>query len=75
MKILFRPVDVQEGNDTVDAMNSDVQELTLPAAAIDAIIESLHESNHLLPTKEKSFQEWSVGLLHRWDPEDRITNT
>lgn len=69
MKILFRPVDVKEGNEIVDAMNSDVQELMLPATAIDAVIEALQASNLLLPAKEKVFQGWTVGLLHRWEKE------
>jgi hypothetical protein len=75
MKVLFRPVAVKEGNDIVDAMNSDVQELTLPVVAINAVIDSLRESNHFLPAKEKSFQEWEVGLLHRWESINKDSNT
>lgn len=66
MKLLFRSVPVEEGNEIVDAMNSDVQELTLPEAAIEAVAQELEASNSLLPSREQSFQGWTVGLLHRW---------
>lgn len=66
MKLLFRTLPVEEGNSIVDAMNSDVQELTLPIAAIDAVAAALEGSNRLLPLKERVFQDWKVGLLHRW---------
>lgn len=66
MKLLFRSLPVEEGNSIIDAMNSDVQELTLPRAAIEAVILALDASNHLLPGRERTFQDWKVGLLHRW---------
>ncbi|KAK0392565.1 hypothetical protein NLU13_2060 [Sarocladium strictum] len=70
MKVLFRTLSVQEGNDIVDAMNSDVQELTLPTTSIQAVTRALETSNRLLPTRERVFQEWHVGLLHRWNPDE-----
>jgi hypothetical protein len=71
MKLLFRSVPVEEGNEIVDAMNSDVQELTLPEAAIEAVAQELEASNSLLPSREQLFQGWRVGLLHRWRLNDQ----
>lgn len=66
LKVLYKSVTVQEGNDIVDAMDSDVQEITLPPAAIEKVLSSANSSNTLLPQAERCFKEWQVGLLHRW---------
>jgi ubiquitin-protein ligase E3 D len=66
LKLLYRSLPVQEGNEIIDAMNSDVQEFNFPTSAIEAIITTLEYSNALLPKKERSLKEWNVGLLRRW---------
>jgi hypothetical protein len=68
MKILYKHIDSAEGDKLVTSMTSDVQEITLPEAAIKAAEESLLSSSHLLPAQERTFKEWNVGLLGRWEP-------
>ena len=66
MKILFRIIDVEQGNALADSMTSDVQDISLPVSVIDSAAEALETSNLYLPEKERSFKEWRVGLLGRW---------
>ncbi|KAH8737099.1 ubiquitin-conjugating enzyme E2-binding protein [Ilyonectria robusta] len=68
MKILYRGIGVEEGNGLIDSLNSDVQEISLPQPAIEAATEKLLLSGLLLPTRERTFKEWQVGLLGRWEP-------
>ncbi|KAG6005415.1 hypothetical protein E4U21_000195 [Claviceps maximensis] len=67
MKILFREVTQDEGNKLLDSLVSDVQELYLSAATIDLSRETLLVNSRLLPETERSFKEWHVGLLDRWE--------
>ncbi|KAM0251244.1 hypothetical protein ACHAP5_001842 [Fusarium lateritium] len=68
MKILYKHIDSAEGDKLITSMTSDVQEITLPEAAIKAAEESLLSSSQLLPAQERTFKEWNVGLLGRWEP-------
>ncbi|KAF4989583.1 hypothetical protein FGRMN_9045 [Fusarium graminum] len=68
MKILYKHIDSAEGDKLITSMTSDVQEITLPKAAIKAAEESLLSSSQLLPAQERTFKEWNVGLLGRWEP-------
>ncbi|KAF4984824.1 hypothetical protein FZEAL_52 [Fusarium zealandicum] len=68
MKILYRHIGAEEGDKLTTSMVSDVQEITLPSAAIKAAEEYLSSSSHLLPAQERTFKEWNVGLLGRWEP-------
>ncbi|RGP63360.1 hypothetical protein FLONG3_9921 [Fusarium longipes] len=68
MKILYKHIDSEEGDKLITSMTSDVQEITLPEAAINAAEETLLTSSQLLPTQERTFKEWNVGLLGRWEP-------
>ncbi|KAG5926822.1 hypothetical protein E4U42_002928 [Claviceps africana] len=67
MKILFREVLQEEGNRLLDSVVSDVQDLYFSAATIDLARESLAMNSRLLPETERSFKEWQVGLLDRWE--------
>jgi ubiquitin-protein ligase E3 D len=67
MKLFYRQVEVEEGNKIVDALDSDVQEVTMPTTAVEAAIVALNASNQLLPDKDRRFKDWTVGLLHRWE--------
>ncbi|KAM5369885.1 hypothetical protein ACJZ2D_008786 [Fusarium nematophilum] len=68
MKILYRHIEAEEGDKLITSMTSDVQEITLPLAAIQAAEEHLSLSSNLLPSQERTFKEWNVGLLGRWQP-------
>ena len=76
MKILFRVIDVEQGNSLADSMTSDVQDISLPVSVIDSAAEALETSNLYLPEKERNFKEWRVGLLGRWgsNPESQIAS-
>ncbi|KAH7171065.1 ubiquitin-conjugating enzyme E2-binding protein [Dactylonectria macrodidyma] len=67
MKILYRSIEQEEGNKLIESLNSDVQEISLPQPAIEAAKETLKSSSLLLPTRERTFKEWDVGLLERWE--------
>ncbi|KAG6012398.1 hypothetical protein E4U43_007812 [Claviceps pusilla] len=67
MKILFREVSQEEGNKLVDSVVSDVQDTYFPTATIDLSRETLVMNSRLLPETERSFKEWQVGLLNRWE--------
>lgn len=67
MKILWQSIDVESGNKLADSMTSDIQDISLPSSVIEAAHEALESSNLFLPAKERSFKEWNVGLLERWD--------
>lgn len=67
MKVLFREVTQEEGNKILDSIVSDVQDLYLPTPTIDSSREALMLNSQLLPGSERSFKEWQVGLLDRWE--------
>ncbi|KAF4962668.1 hypothetical protein FSARC_9229 [Fusarium sarcochroum] len=68
MKILYKHIESAEGDKLITSMTSDVQEITLPEAAIKAAEEYLLSRSQLLPAQERTFKEWNVGLLGRWEP-------
>ncbi|KID77136.1 uncharacterized protein G6M90_00g100470 [Metarhizium brunneum] len=67
MKVLYQQITAEEGDKLTDSIVLDVQDLSLPTATIQLSREILKSSNRLLPEKERSFKEWQVGLLDRWD--------
>ena len=50
-------------------MTSDVQDIDMPASAIDAARAALRQSSSLLPERERTFRGWTTGLLERWAPD------
>lgn len=50
----------------LEAITCDSQEINLPANVLREVIRSLDRSNALLPSTERVFKEWRVGLLTRW---------
>lgn len=67
MKILYRDIETEKAYDMVESMNSDVQEVGWPTAAIETARATLVSSSLLLPARDRVFREWSVGLLERWE--------
>ncbi|RYP65523.1 hypothetical protein DL771_008280 [Monosporascus sp. 5C6A] len=66
VKVLYRLVSEEEANKMLESMTSDVQDIALPADAIDAVTGVLGKSNNLLPESDRHFREWTVGLLEKW---------
>ncbi|KFY38844.1 hypothetical protein V494_04172, partial [Pseudogymnoascus sp. VKM F-4513 (FW-928)] len=68
-KVLFRPCPPRdEATALLDAPNSAVEELRLPASVVRAFNTSLRESNARLPEGARAFAGgWDVGVLEVWD--------
>ncbi|CAI6095646.1 unnamed protein product [Clonostachys chloroleuca] len=67
MKILYQFLDVEQGNKLADDLNSDVQDISLPSLVVETAGHHLVSSSLLLPENDRTFREWHVGLLERWD--------
>jgi len=67
MKLLWKEISGEEADGILDDINSDVQEVNLPEEAIETVRMELRRSNALLPETERSYREWGVGMLARWD--------
>ncbi|XWW99790.1 hypothetical protein V2A60_007802 [Cordyceps javanica] len=69
VKVLFKEVGEKEALDLVESLSNDVQDINFPAPAIQVACETLASSKYILPSTERSFQDWQVGLLERWVPQ------
>lgn len=67
IKLLYRPISCAEGEKMVESLASNVHEVNLPKEAVSDAWEGLQRSNDLLPPGERLFQNFSVGLLDRWE--------
>lgn len=65
IKLLYRLVPREEADRMLDSLIGDAQEVNLPVKAINEVFRHLDRSNSLLPTTERVFKEWKVGLLRR----------
>jgi ubiquitin-protein ligase E3 D len=65
IKLLYRLISQGQAEKMLEDINCDVQELSLPATAIEEVVRHLDESNLLLPGSERSLKDWKVGLLKR----------
>lgn len=68
IKVLYRNISFDEANKLTESVTGDVQDISFPFAAIQTARKTLDKSRLMLPSSERSFQEWQVGLLERWDP-------
>ncbi|WYZ34528.1 hypothetical protein EsH8_I_000804 [Colletotrichum jinshuiense] len=66
IKLLYREIAQHEADSMLESMTSDVQEVSLPTAAIVKAAAALKGSSELLPPSERVFKEWNVGLLDKW---------
>lgn len=69
IKVLFKDIEQKDALDLAESLSTDVQDVAFPAPAIQAARDTLTSSKYMLPSSERSFQEWQVGLLERWDPQ------
>ena len=67
MKILYQDISLEKADTLVESMSLNIQEITLPDSAIQQARHALASSNSLLPSRERMFQGWTVGLLEQWD--------
>ncbi|KAI9794315.1 MAG: hypothetical protein M1833_000406 [Piccolia ochrophora] len=68
MKVLFRK-SVNLGEQPGMSFNTS-EDLHLPSDLKDHLEHSLETSSSMLPVSSRYFQEWTVGLLERFQPED-----
>lgn len=66
IKLLYRLVSIDEADKMLENLGSDVQDVGLPDEAVQEVATGLDASNGLLPSTERVFREWRVGLLERW---------
>ncbi|ETS87496.1 hypothetical protein PFICI_01324 [Pestalotiopsis fici W106-1] len=67
VKVLYRFVTKAEADRLSDSITSDVQEITLPIPAVRGLRHLLERSNQWLPSGDRLFREWTVGLLEKWN--------
>jgi hypothetical protein len=67
IKLLFRKISQDEADKMLETVSCDSQEINLPAEAVGEVLQFLEKSNALLPSTERLFKEWRVGLLTRWE--------
>ncbi|KAK8087969.1 HECT-type E3 ubiquitin transferase [Apiospora hydei] len=71
VKVFYRFVNQAEADKLVESMTSDVQDITLPAAAAAQLREELEMSNGYLPSPARNFNQWKIGLLEKWKGDQR----
>lgn len=67
IKLLYRPIPAEKADRMLEAVTCEAQEINMPAQAIGKVVQHLEESNLCLPVTERTFKEWKVGLLTRWE--------
>ncbi|KAI1113117.1 ubiquitin-conjugating enzyme E2C-binding protein [Nemania sp. NC0429] len=67
VKVFYRTVSPDEADKMLESMTSDVQDISLPPEAIQRIGELLNKSNAFVPESDRRFQNWTVGLLEKWN--------
>ncbi len=65
--MLYRAISLTEAESMLEKVAPDAQEVNLPKEAVEAIMKALTASNALLPPTQRLFQQWTVGLLERYD--------
>ncbi|KAI1470414.1 ubiquitin-conjugating enzyme E2-binding protein [Daldinia caldariorum] len=70
VKVFYRMVSQGEADKLLDSVVSDVQDITLPADAIEKVKGILNSNNQLLPQSDRQFKEWKVSLLEKWEGKD-----
>lgn len=65
MKVFWKRVLESDANKLMDTEG--VEEIVLPQETINEIKKDLVDSADLLPRSGRTFQDWNIGLLDRWD--------
>lgn len=65
MKIFYK--EVEQPQKLLDEHNTTLEELALPESELEALREALISVQAILPVSARTFQEWQVGLLDRYE--------
>jgi hypothetical protein len=65
MKVFYKEID--NPVDLLDEHNSTLEELALPEQEVAQLKQTLSNSAQILPQSARTFQEWQVGLLERYE--------
>lgn len=69
LKVLYQDIAKDEATKLLESITGEAQDIAFPQDAIDEARQTLKRSTLLLPASERSFQNWCVGLLERWEPD------
>jgi len=67
MKVFYKTLDEEPGKFLETSGAAAYEELVVPAEDYEEFTTTLRESADVLPQAARVFQEWSVGLLDRWE--------
>jgi len=65
MKIFYQLTDRPQ--ELLDENSTSLEELVIPEPALEEFGQTLKESTEILPQSARTFQEWQVGLLDRYE--------
>jgi ubiquitin-protein ligase E3 D len=65
IKLLYQLITPEQADKMLEGLTCDAQEISLPASAMEDVVQHLEESNLLLPGSERRLKDWKVGLLAR----------
>jgi hypothetical protein len=68
MKIFYKSI--SDPKEVLEKNSFSHEQLLFPDHVFKALKDALEESTDLLPAEAKKFQDWSVGLLERFDEGD-----
>ncbi|KAM0279323.1 hypothetical protein ACHAQH_004670 [Verticillium albo-atrum] len=66
LKLLYKPIPLEQADKMLESFALDVQEVNLPIEVIAAAARGLEDSGMLLPIGERVFNGWQVALLDKW---------
>lgn len=65
MKVFYKSL--LEVGKFLDENSNTHEELTVPPEDLEDFRKTLHDSTAILPQSARSFQDWGVGLIDRWE--------
>jgi hypothetical protein len=67
IKLLYRVIDRSEADTLLEPVACDIQDMALAREALEEAVGRLEASSRLLPAQQRRHQDWSVGLLDRYE--------
>lgn len=65
MKVFYQPL--LEIGKFLDEHSNTHEELVVPPEDLEDFRKTLHDSTAILPQSARSFQDWAIGLIDRWE--------
>jgi ubiquitin-protein ligase E3 D len=65
MKVFYK--EIEEPLKMLDENGTSLEELALPSFEVEALRESMAKTEAILPVSARTFQEWKVGLIDRFE--------